>query len=68
MDDDRAKGSAQQAKGSVKEALGTLTGDAKLRSEGRADTAAGTVRNAIGGLKDAVRDAFDPDQPRSGKP
>ena len=57
MDKDRIEGSANQAKGAVKEAAGKLTGDAKLQSEGAADKAAGKVQNAIGGVKDAVRDA-----------
>ena len=55
MDKDRIKGSAQQAKGSVKEAAGKIFGDKKLETEGNADKAAGKVQNAIGGLKDAVR-------------
>ena len=50
MDKDRVKGSAQQAKGTVKEVAGKVTGDAKLQSEGKADKAAGKIRNAIGGL------------------
>jgi uncharacterized protein YjbJ (UPF0337 family) len=55
MDKDRVKGSAQQAKGTVKEVAGKVTGDAKLQSEGKADKAAGKIRNAIGGLKDSLR-------------
>lgn len=55
MDKDRVKGSAQQAKGTVKEVAGKVTGDAKLQSEGKADKAAGKFRNAIGGLKDSLR-------------
>jgi uncharacterized protein YjbJ (UPF0337 family) len=55
MDKDRAKGSAQQAKGAVKEAAGKVTGDAKLQSEGKTDKVAGKIRNAIGGLKDSLR-------------
>ena len=35
MDKDRVKGAAKQAKGSVKEAAGKLTGDVKLRTEAR---------------------------------
>ena len=58
MDDDRIKGAGTKAKGSVKEAIGTLTGDAKLQADGRADQAAGTVQNAVGGLKDAAREAL----------
>jgi uncharacterized protein YjbJ (UPF0337 family) len=55
MDKDRINGSAQQAKGTVKEIAGKVTGDAKLESEGKADKVAGKVQNAIGGLKDALR-------------
>jgi uncharacterized protein YjbJ (UPF0337 family) len=55
MDKDRIKGSAQQAKGAVKEVAGKVTGDAKLEAEGKADKAAGKVKNAVGGLKDALR-------------
>jgi uncharacterized protein YjbJ (UPF0337 family) len=55
MDKDRIKGSAQQAKGTVKEIAGKVTGDAKLESEGKADKVAGKVQNAIGGLKDSLR-------------
>jgi uncharacterized protein YjbJ (UPF0337 family) len=55
MDKDRIKGSAQQAKGAVKEAAGKVFGDKKLEAEGKTDKAAGKVQNAIGGLKDAMR-------------
>jgi uncharacterized protein YjbJ (UPF0337 family) len=55
MDKDRVKGSATQAKGKIKEAAGTVTGDAKLKSEGKADQTKGKIQNAIGGLKDALR-------------
>ncbi|HWD27626.1 MAG TPA: CsbD family protein [Rhizomicrobium sp.] len=57
MDKDRIEGSANQAKGAVKEAVGKVTGDAKLKAEGASDKAAGKVQNAVGGVKDAVRDA-----------
>ena len=57
MDKDRIEGSANQAKGAIKEAAGKVTGDAKLKAEGSADKAAGKVQNAVGGVKDAVRDA-----------
>jgi uncharacterized protein YjbJ (UPF0337 family) len=55
MDKDRIKGSAEQAKGAVKETAGRIFGDKKLETEGKTDKAAGKVQNAIGGLKDAVR-------------
>jgi uncharacterized protein YjbJ (UPF0337 family) len=51
MDKDRIKGSAEQAKGAVREAAGKVTGDAKLEAEGKA----GKVRNAVGGFKDTLR-------------
>ena len=55
MDKDRIKGSAEQAKGKVKEVAGKLTGDTKLETEGKADKAAGKIQNAIGGFKDTLR-------------
>jgi uncharacterized protein YjbJ (UPF0337 family) len=55
MDKDRIKGSAEQAKGAVKETAGKIFGDKKLETEGKTDKAAGKVQNAVGGLKDAVR-------------
>lgn len=55
MDKDRIKGSAEQAKGAVKEGAGKVLGDKKLESEGKTDKVAGKVRNAVGGLKDAAR-------------
>jgi uncharacterized protein YjbJ (UPF0337 family) len=55
MDKDRIKGSATQAKGAVKEAVGKMTGDSKLQADGKADKAAGKIQNAVGGIKDALR-------------
>jgi uncharacterized protein YjbJ (UPF0337 family) len=55
MDKDRIKGSAQQAKGAVKEVAGKAMGDAKLEADGKVDKAAGKVQNAVGSVKDALR-------------
>ena len=55
MDKERIKGSAEQAKGAIKETAGKILGDSKLEGEGKADRAEGKVRNAVGGLKDALR-------------
>lgn len=55
MNKDRIEGSAQQAKGKVKEMTGKVLGDAKLQAEGNADKGAGKVKNAVGGMKDALR-------------
>ena len=55
MDKDRIKGSANQAKGKMKEVAGKVTGDTKTESEGKADKVKGKVQNTIGGLKDSAR-------------
>lgn len=59
MDKDRIAGAANKLKGSVKQGLGELTGDAKLEAEGRADKAKGTAQNAVGGAKDKLREMVD---------
>lgn len=56
MDKDRIAGAAKQTKGTIKEAAGEITGDAKLNAEGKMDKAKGKVQNAVGGAKDKVRD------------
>ena len=55
MDKDRAKGSATNMGGKVKECAGKLTGDEKLKNEGVLDQAKGKVQNAVGGIKDAIK-------------
>ena len=55
MDKDRIKGSAEQAKGSLKEKVGKLTGDTKLESEGTADKVSGKIKSTVGGIKDTLR-------------
>lgn len=55
MDRDRIEGMADQAKGSVKEAAGKISGDAKLEAEGKADKVSGKVQNAYGSAKDTLR-------------
>ena len=49
MDKDRIKGSAEQAKGKLKEVAGKALGDSKLEAEGKGDQVKGKVKNAIGG-------------------
>jgi uncharacterized protein YjbJ (UPF0337 family) len=44
-----------QAKGSLKDAAGKITGDSKLQAEGKMDKAKGKVENAVGGMKDSLR-------------
>jgi len=56
MDKDRIAGTAKEVKGSVKQAVGKVIGDAKLQSDGKAEQTEGKIQNAIGGMKDTVRD------------
>jgi len=60
MDRDRIGDSTKQTKGSVKEAIGKVTGDSKTQAEGSAEKTAGKAQNAVGGIKDTVRDATKP--------
>jgi uncharacterized protein YjbJ (UPF0337 family) len=59
MNKDRIQGSAEQAKGKLKEVAGKATGDSKLETEGKADQVAGKVQNTVGGIKDTVKEAVD---------
>lgn len=59
MDEDRIKGMGDQAKGSIKDAAGKITGDTKLQAEGKMDKAKGKIENAVGGAKDSMRDAVN---------
>jgi len=42
------RGTVDQAKGRIKQAVGTLAGDDKLKSEGQIDEAVGKVEAAVG--------------------
>lgn len=54
-DHDRVEGAAKNIGGNIKEAAGKVTGDEKLKAEGRADQVEGKVQNAVGGMKDTLR-------------
>lgn len=56
-DHDRIEGAATNMGGKLKETAGDITGDEKLKAEGKADQIKGKTQNAIGGLKDSLRDA-----------
>ena len=56
MNKDRMQGSARQAKGAVEETAGEITGDAKLKVDGKVDKATGKIQNAVGKAKDAIND------------
>ncbi len=58
MDKDRIDGAAKQVKGTIKEAVGKMTGDTKTQAEGVAEKTAGKVQSQFGATKDAARDAL----------
>jgi uncharacterized protein YjbJ (UPF0337 family) len=53
-------GSADEAKGRVKEAAGSLTGDDSMKDEGKVDRAAGTVKDKVGDAADKAKDVVNP--------
>ena len=57
MDKDRMNGTADQVKGSIKEAAGKVTGDTKLKVEGAMDKTKGKVESAVGRAKDDLRNS-----------
>lgn len=54
---DTGEGAGQKTKGQIESAAGSLTGNAKLKQDGRKDQVVGGVKNTLGDLKAAVRDA-----------
>ncbi|GAB0119313.1 CsbD family protein [Acidisoma sp. 7E03] len=57
MDENRIKGEAHRLKGSIKEAIGKVTGDRKMEAEGAVEKQAGKAQAAAGRAADGVRDA-----------
>ena len=51
------QGAVNKVKGAVKEAVGKVTGNKKMQTEGKLDKAKGTVQNAAGDAKDRARSA-----------
>ena len=58
-DEQHAKGFAKKVEGTVKDAVGKLTGNEKLQAEGKADKAEGSGREAVGDVKDAGQNVAD---------
>jgi uncharacterized protein YjbJ (UPF0337 family) len=52
---DKAKNTAQRAKGKVKETAGKVSGNDKLRAEGKADQTKGNLKQAGEKVKDAFK-------------
>ncbi|HEV3058108.1 MAG TPA: CsbD family protein [Vicinamibacterales bacterium] len=51
-------GTADQAKGKVKQAVGTLIGDDKLKADGQVDETVGKVESAVGRTSRKVGNAI----------
>ena len=58
MDKDRIHGAGKKAKGSVKEAIGKITGNERTEAEGNVEKTEGKVQSGVGKVKDAARDIF----------
>jgi uncharacterized protein YjbJ (UPF0337 family) len=52
-------GAIDKAKGRIKEAAGALTGDRKLKREGKLDQAAGTVKDAAEKAVDKLKNSAE---------
>lgn len=55
MDKEHVKGTADKAKGAVKDAAGKMMGDKEMQAEGKLDKAKGAAHNAVGDAKDAMK-------------
>jgi len=51
---------ADEAKGRVKEAAGSLTDDQSLKNEGKVDRATGKTKEKVGDAADKVKDVINP--------
>jgi uncharacterized protein YjbJ (UPF0337 family) len=59
MNKDQVKGAVDQAKGTMKEAVGKTIGDTKLQAEGVVDKLTGKIESAVGGAKQTLRDVVN---------
>jgi uncharacterized protein YjbJ (UPF0337 family) len=56
MDKNRVEGTAKQLRGSVKEAMGKVTGNRTKQAEGAAERLAGAMQAKLGEAADALRE------------
>lgn len=54
MNKDTVEGNLKQVKGSVKEALGKVTGNTRLEADGATEKVAGKAQEALGETKEAA--------------
>jgi uncharacterized protein YjbJ (UPF0337 family) len=57
MNKNERDGKIDQVKGNIKQAVATVTGDEKLKTEGKADVAIGKVEEAVGKATRKVAEA-----------
>ena len=55
---DKVKGVANEAVGNIKQGVGKVTGNDKLRAEGVVQEKKGEVQKAVGDIKEAVKKAI----------
>ncbi len=56
---DKAKGTANEVAGKVKESVGHATGNDNLEAEGMGQQVKGNAQKAVGNAKDAVKNVVD---------
>ena len=56
---DKVKGMANEAVGNVKQGVGKVTDNDKLRAEGKVQEKKGEAQQAVGNAKDAVKKGVD---------
>jgi uncharacterized protein YjbJ (UPF0337 family) len=54
MDKNRIIGAGKQIRGTIKEAVGKLVGDAKMQVDGKAEQVEGKAQNVAGSIKDIM--------------
>jgi uncharacterized protein YjbJ (UPF0337 family) len=59
MDREHIRAAAEKAKGAVKETVGKVMGDEKLKAKGKAEKAKGAARKVAGDVKERVREHED---------
>ena len=52
---DKGEGALDKAKDKAKEAIGAVTGDEAMKSEGRSDQTKGTAKDKLGKAKDLLK-------------
>jgi uncharacterized protein YjbJ (UPF0337 family) len=56
MEKEHIKGTAEKAKGAMKDATGKVLGDKEMQTEGKMDKAKGEAEKTVGDAKDAVKE------------